>query len=750
MFVFIDHCLFFIVIAVSFETFVKTPHWRAHDFCRMAKTKAVAKSSVASSGGLQTKKKSLKVKNSCPPEKSLKVQPGAEISEKRKLRRRDSGDMANRAITLKLGAFSKAQIAMNKNENGEVAPEVVIREVRRCRDAGCKIPMQFWIDLIRSHKLGGSLADGMPAPSGAEVVNPELDHALRIAHCVNPAKKSALPTMKFLDYNVLNETEYFGVIRGSIEGPTLSRSMATSMSQALLRYTGRTRADQEFPGLWAHMKDAFDNIILDQWLSAQSRGMTRHQFMRAKRAELQLFFDMEKATQAIATSDAMEEPNEPIIDELASSSYIGYDLFKPETLVSELTSFKSDVARRLKELELQFFPPDENEAFRQICMRLASTLDQECFSKMDMKNHPLPYLSDTISSVVTCSNDLWFNAREARIRTLAVSGNHVRRLPHETWMYGTSAIPGCPETIQLPENLVFDMSNSRELLWSKLDLVSPLSVEAVRRTIRMNRKELRSMDACFWMDEIFITETYDALMESRCKDMALALVPDGKQVTASLEKATNAGRLLLAGEIISAQKDSLRRELKDAVNLLSELSMCRGPNAAEAARLSLWHAMFLKKCENFAFYEEEHFDGKGRAKTLKYFGPEAVTRRYTAAQNTAGVKSAEDMKAFKTFAWMLSKDQLKMVHTWEKELVSSSASRLKESKAKMIKDAEESLQQKKRPGDAPPIQAPPLKKSQAPATSSSTDLVFGTGSDKEDDDEEEIAGLCNFFGARAL
>ena len=214
------------------------------------------------------------------------------------------------------------------------------------------------------------------------------------------------------------------------------------------------------------------------------------------------------------------------------------------------------------------------------------------------------------------------NAREARVRTLAISTNAVRRLPQETWLYGGHPIPGCPETIQLPENLVFDMQNGREFLWSKLDLVSPLSIEAVRRTMRMHRKELRSMDPNgFWMDEMFIEQVYDELASSKAKDMALALIPDGKQVTASLEKATNAGRLLLAGEMISAQKDSLRRELKDAVNLLSELSMCRGPTAAEASKLSLWHALFLKNAKISPGTRKSIWTARAAPKLCSVLGP---------------------------------------------------------------------------------------------------------------------------------
>lgn len=720
----------------------------------MAKTKAFDKANFGS-GNAGVIKKSLKVKKVVGCDKPNE-QHSSEIEKVRKLRRRDSSEMTTRAIALKLGAFSKTQVACNKNADGELAPEVVLREVRRVKALGQNISVQFWTDLIRNHKLSGTLADGLPAPESHQQVAKELDLALRLAHNTNPAKKSALAVIKYLDFvEKLNETEYYGVARGSIECVTMSRSMSGTLQEALVRYSARTRADKAYPSLFEHMKDAFDQNILAQWLRAHARGMTRSQFMRARRCELNLFFDMKSAVTAIAITDEGKDPVESLIDEISKSSVIGHELFKPEIMVMEIVNFKGEITRRLKEVELQHFPEDEMNSFRQICQRLAENLDQQCWNELDCKNQPLSYLSGTICFNVTNSNDLWFNTREARLRTLAVSGNHVKRMPWETWLFGTSPIGGCPETIRVPDELTFDMSNCREFLLSKLDLISPLTVETCRRTIRQNMQELKRLDANgFWMDSAFLNDSYDNLIEAHCKDLVLALVQEGKHMQ-SIQKAEVAGRLLLSGDVFTAQKMSLQRELKGALNLLTEIYSGRGPTAQEAARMSLWHTIFLKRCENFAMYEEEMAEGKlGRVKMHKWFGSDAIMKRYERAEAQHGCKSPEDLKEFRSFTWLLSKEKQKIASEWQKHAVSTSASRLKETKANMLKDVEESCKNKRKVEKVPaPITAPPLQKKQTPATSSTdTQIVIAENSDCEDpqDAEEDETGLLNFFGARAM
>ena len=63
------------------------------------------------------------------------------------------------------------------------------------------------------------------------------------------------------------------------------------------------------------------------------------------------------------------------VEELASSSLVGQDLFSPEVMLAELLHFKAEVDRRLLEVELMHFPGDEMASFKDICMWFTENLD---------------------------------------------------------------------------------------------------------------------------------------------------------------------------------------------------------------------------------------------------------------------------------------------------------------------------------------------------------------------------------------
>ena len=189
----------------------------------------------------------------------------ASCAERRRLQRRTSNEVTQRALKLKLGCFSKVQVACNTNAAGEIAESAVLREVRRCRQAKCHIQAAFWASLIREFSLGGTLADGLQPPGSAQPVNKHLDVAMRTAHSSNPAARSPLPVLKLLEFSPgLNETEYYGVLRGSIECPTLSKTASQQLMEGVLRHTARLRCDVQWPHYWGHMQDHWDQLLFSQ------------------------------------------------------------------------------------------------------------------------------------------------------------------------------------------------------------------------------------------------------------------------------------------------------------------------------------------------------------------------------------------------------------------------------------------------------------------------------------------------------
>ena len=627
--------------------------------------------------------------------------------------------------------------------------DVVVRaEVRRLRPQKKHIAMSFWAGVIRDFNLCGTLADGLEPPPVQEAVAKELDVSLRIAHSANPAAKSCSRLVRFLEFTKeLNATEYYGIIRGSLESPSMSRGMSATVLEAVLRYSARHRADQAHPQFWSQMRDCFDRLLLTLWQRAQARRLTRAQFLRAWRAEVGLFLDMEVASAVVLASEEAKEPHVKSVEALSAGSLIGAELFSPEVMLAELLHFKSDVTRRLYELEQQHFDAEELAGFREICQRHAESLDDELWSTLDCRSQEVPYLSGSLTAQALNPNDLWHNSKEARVRTLAISGMSVPRLPWERWLYGERPVPGCPTTIRVPEELTFDMVKCRDLLLKLLGNCSPLTLDACRRVVHQNSAELLKLDKSFWLDEMFLEVAYEGLIEAHLKECVLAVVPAPGEKRI-LSKAVTAGKMLLNGEVVTAQKVSLEKDLRGAVDLLEEIAEGRGPTASEAAKMGLWSTVFLKRCENFCVVEDDDKCEKTGAITRKtFFGGDALSRRYARCVGTQGVQDAADLKDFRSFAWMLSRDESRVVAEWQRHAVVTSSARLKESKAKALKDVEEAAKSSKtktRPSIT--ITAPPLKKQSLPSSSSSGSRVVVADQPEEVqiDDLEDETGLLSF------
>ena len=710
---------------------------------------------VSASRGASDKKSSAKTVKKLHVKKSSGgggASKAGDFGDKRQLRRRTSQETATRAVNLKLSSYARSQVECNTNKDAMNAEALVLAEVRRVRQEKTYIKGEFWTNLIADLKLGGSLSDGLPLPAQQEVVAKALDQSLRLAHSPNPASRSAGRLVKYLNFvETLNETEYFGVLRGSVESHYLSKSLSAQIMEAVLRFSARSRADLKFPQHWSVMRTAFDRLLLGLWERSQARSMTRSQFIRAWRAELSLFMDMPQATSVVTASDEKREPDVGVLEEVASSSLVGAELFSPETMLADLLHFKSEIRRLLQQLEDVNFDASEMEGYKQICTRHAENLDDGLWDKLDCRSQELPYLTcPGLQSLAVVPHDLFYNCQQARIRSLAVSNSDVPRLPHEKWLYNELPLAGMPTTIVIPEHLIYDMSNCREYLLKKLESFVPLTSESLKRCMRTNSAECLRLDPLYWLDEAFVEQAYEGLIDTHLKNCVLNILPSAGQ-RRSLAKAVAAGELLCGGVVATAQKLSLQKELRAPINLLSEIDQGRGPTSAEAGKMSLWCSCVLKKAENFTVFEDEVVE-QGVTRTKTFVGAEALQRRYDRAAAVAGVKEASDLKEFRAFAWMLSAAQAKSVNEWQREAVATSGQRLKLEKAKMLKDVEEKTKSKNSTTAQAPtaITAPPLKKSKASGGVQDLVISLQPESESKDDEEEGEGCVLSFFGAKAV
>ena len=223
----------------------------------------------------------------------------------RKLYRRDTEMTMKRCVRLKLGMFPRHQIDTNVDDNGDLIEKKVLIKLRSLRGTKKHIPLSFWQSIIADHKLTKEILAGLAEPAQKELVNKNLDSALRACHHENPAARNSRQLIRHLEWSgPMNQTEFYGLICGSMEAPSLSSRMSGEMLDAVCKFIARTRMHVAFPQYWVQLKDMFDSVLLSTWRKAQSDSVPRKNFLRAHRLALSLFVEPRphKSRSASATS----------------------------------------------------------------------------------------------------------------------------------------------------------------------------------------------------------------------------------------------------------------------------------------------------------------------------------------------------------------------------------------------------------------------------------------------------------------
>ena len=677
----------------------------------------------------------------------------------RRLRTRDSDEMSERSVKLKLGMFPGQQIKFNLDDNNMGVHEKVKEEVRRCRKMKKHMQQEFWQKIIAEHRLTGGVADGLRQPTNEEVVSKELDGGLRMAHASNPAAKSSAKLINWMKYNNgCNSTEFFGLCKGCFESPSLGKSASRTLLGHLLTFVARTRADKMHTENWEILKSHFDEQLASDWHAAQSGQTSRAQFLRAHREALQLFLSMAEATAVETAIQDGQDPDLSLVEKLCKGSCVGAELFAAESFKIEMKQYVCDIIKRLHELDNCNYEQTEVQSFRRVCMALAETLDVEVWRQFDGCDLTVQYLGGKCIAPKAHPNDQWSVRLEARARTLAVSTGSVERTPWEKHLYGeTGGLPELPETVTIPQELRYDMANGREFLMKVLG-EGWNSVAEMKRLVKLNGEELRRLDKNWWLDEFFLYNQYDEMIAAHLKKCVLALIPEmGSR--ASMGRAVLAARTLCTGDVVTAQLPVLQRELTNACNLLQDISEGKGPSPGVASKFGNFSLQFLKKIENFASWNTTsvEFQLETGPVTVTLWGQEAVKSCYDACVVTPGVVSPKDLKFMRMFRWCLQEAEASQVEAWEGESVRHAKERIASERLKAIKDAEEDAdavsKAKKVPAMDQLVLAPPLaakksrknKESAAPQQQEPEPSLF-----EEEEPGVGNNGLMSFFGARAL
>ena len=177
----------------------------------------------------------------------------------RVLFRRNTDHQVDRCMQLKLGMYPRAQLEQHLNSSGKNIASAIKGEIYRLRGSRRHMPLQFWNDMIIDHRLSGCFMDWLQKPQQSEKVNKDLDLSLKEAHHENPAKKSCVRLVRYLQHaDAMTETETYGLLMGAIESPSLSAKMSESIMEAVVEYWAKHNCGQRFSRVHDVCKDNFD------------------------------------------------------------------------------------------------------------------------------------------------------------------------------------------------------------------------------------------------------------------------------------------------------------------------------------------------------------------------------------------------------------------------------------------------------------------------------------------------------------
>ena len=681
--------------------------------------------------------------------------------EKKKITRqhrvRSWDEAASRCIALKLASFPRSQVENNVNIKGVKIHPLVVAELQRVKPEGKYITLEFWHDMMKSHKLTGGFASCLPSVDRDEHVCKELNSCLKLCHSPNPAAKSPQKLLRWLEYGKCpNETEVTGLLMGSMESPSLSRTLASTISEGVITYIARHKVHELFPEIWSQVSNHYDCLLVKLWQQASAKKQTRSQLLRAHRHALQMFFSMAMAVEVNDASEADGSTGyeEKVVETLTSSSLIGAELFAAEQAQIEVASFIADVDRRLFELEQADFLSSEVSAFVAISQATTAALDDHVWESLQDASIEFEYMSVKLSAPQVHPNDQYNFRLEARKRSIMVATAKVKRTAWEEMLYGaTDKIANMPEHIDLPDELVLDCANAREFIAGKL--TGWVSVHTCKTTVSKYMPDILKLDRHFWIEAQFLLEQYDTCAEAHFRSCFLDCVP-APGAKGTLNKSVLACRTLATGPVVSAQKKSLIDDMLNGTMALEDIQKCQGPSAKELAAMSHWLQCVHKRAEVFCSCPVEIEEGSMHKRKI-LVGEEAMAARYEKCCQLSAGSHANDLKEFRAFRWMLTEAQSKQVDAWQRACVHTTKEKLALGKQKALKDLEKEAGEKKarhaeEKGNSMIVVAPKLMA--VCGKKASIRKAFENENEDEAEEQEVCAsletGMLSFFGTRAL
>ena len=594
------------------------------------------------------------------------VKPFPEKS--RHLHRNSTEVQVERIVADRLKAFDPIEMATATGKStGMSVNDYIGQEVRQKKAKNGRLCSNFWHRFHEEFKLGtGKFThmDSADDPAGEEALSDELLDAVGEAHKENPAARKAEPFVNFLEYaGEPSVTELRFMIEASREGPVITKKNSHRMLVAILAHIGRTKSHERFVHFWRAVKADFDKTFAAYAGALVGDARLRREFVRGNAHALAPLVDMALVSAMEDATARGVSPDGGML-QLVLATAVGATLYQAEGARLQYDQFLGRIADRIGQLEYHDFRSEEVRSFRAL-MQVEAREVSKGAPRFAKKTGTLDFLGEDMQMAILSVNDEWSFRLAARVKAVAVSRGQLPRLPWEVVVFGDrDPLPGFPETVKVPDDLIEPYTNVRAAAKKLLDGYEGLTFADMRRFVAAQADILTGMDRHFAIELQFLRVHAEEVAERGVRSKLLAMLPrDGSVEGMTMATASAQVEALSLDRRVAACHPNLAKEIRTTAQLLRNLMDCEAPSDENVLKMAPFFRQVLARCEHFLTAEVR----VQKLGTLDFTNTRVSGRAAMAAlwQAFAGKDENDrclaDVEEFRRFKWMLPRGQCEVV-----------------------------------------------------------------------------------------
>lgn len=494
------------------------------------------------------------------------------VDSRRRLGRRDSDEVANRAVVHRLGHLPSSAWEGLRNLQGLSIRDVVKTELGQKKDKKGRLSTKFWVRVFDEFHLTESLADQLGDPPQGEVVDQNLLEAIATLHAENPVQRRTAPLERLLDYcDEMNRTSLYGLLRAVMESPTLPRGSAMKCQLAVLRYAVRTNVAEKHSDYWQVMKPTFDIALQWAWEDLSGRGVSQTAFLSGHGRLLAMFAE-QSDLDAISKAGEDVEGVAASVKRVVDSSATGKSIFKGAWLTASRALFKQEVMERLRALEHLDFEESETESFKALMVAGASALQRIGHKIYKRSETTLSFMGRQVIVTLEGVNDEWEFRFAARVRTLALNSGALEPLPWEKVLFPPGSLEGERSFAKIPEALLRDAKAARSAAMQFLQEKQAVTLHQMMTVLNAKADALRALDRTIECELSLLNYGTESLVHDKLREQVLQCFPSTEK-SMTIPESTKALSDLKLTELFRIAGPRAHGEVEGVANMLGDLGM---------------------------------------------------------------------------------------------------------------------------------------------------------------------------------